>query len=299
MHALVREKHMACAWQMKCFPQPDRDLAAAEALMKKAFEVVTAIETKLTEFAASPFNRINDQAGITPVAVDEEIWGIVQRAITFGRRTNGVFNIAFATVMRSKTPDDPALKKLADFRNIELDEAARTIFLPDRRMRISLGGIGKGYAVDQAFGFLRKNGLVNFMVNGSGDLRVHSLPNAPRPWRMGIQNPFDPQKQIGMVMMRQNALASSGNYLKKGHILSDRQEVMAATVQGETCEFCDMWGTFLMCLPLDEALNELDREKLFGILVDKNARVHLSKAAKADRRDTTDGAGALPSAAAS
>jgi|GEM_PF-3237008 len=194
MHALVREKHMACAWQMKCFPQPDRDLASAEALMKKAFEVVSAIENRLTEFASSPFNRINDQAGIAPVAVDEEIWEIVQRALAFGRRTNGVFNIAFATVLRSGTPDDPALKELADFRNIELDETARTIFLPDR------------------------------------------------------------------------------------------QEVMAATVQGETFEFCDMWGTFLMCLPLKDALNELDRENLFGILVDSSARVHLSNAANADKQ---------------
>ncbi|MFZ5563014.1 MAG: FAD:protein FMN transferase [Thermodesulfobacteriota bacterium] len=288
MHVLIREKHMACAWQMKCFPQPDRSLDAAETLMRDAFKIVAAVEDKLTEFRASPFNRINEQAGISPVAVDEEIWSVVQRAVAFGHRTGGVFNIAFATILRSKTPDDPGLRDLADFRKIEFNEADRTIFLPDRRMRVSLGGIGKGYAVDKAFAFLRQNGLVNFMVNGSGDLRVHSLPDAPRPWRMGIQNPFEPQKQIGMVHMRNNALASSGNYIKRGHILSNAHEIMAATVQGDTCEFCDMWGTYLMCLPLATALSELDRENLFGILVDNQAGVHLSRTARAGRSEKTE-----------
>lgn len=280
MHVLIREKHMACAWQMKCFSQADRGMEAAETLMRKAFEGVAAVENKLTEFRPSPFNRINEQAGIAPVAVDQEIWAIVQRAIAFGLRTRGLFNIAFATILRSKTPDDPGLRELADFRRIELNEADKTIFLPDRRMRISLGGIGKGYAVDRAFSFLRENGLVNFMVNGSGDLRVHSQPDAPRPWRMGIQNPFEPQKQIGMVHMRNNALASSGNYIKKGHILSSTHEIMGATVQGDTCEFCDVWGTYLMCLSVQEALSELDRERLFGLLVDSHAALHFSTAAR-------------------
>ena len=175
---------------------------------------------------------------------------------------------------------------------VEIDKKKKTIFLPFKDQRIGIGGIGKGYAVDRAFNFLKDKGFVNFSVNGSGDMRVHSEPNAPRPWRIGIRNPLakDASQSAGIVQLSNGSVSTSGSYIQfKGkdssnhHIINNYKEKsrhpISCTIVGQSCMETDVWATIAMTQEIDDSLTLLNKEKLYGILIDKEGQSYLTNTA--------------------
>ena len=84
---------------------------------------------------------------------------------------------------------------LVDYSAVEVDQAAGTVFLKRKGMRIHLGGIGKGYAVDHAVKILRDRGFHHFMIQAGGDLYVGGLQHG-KPWRLGIADPRNPDAEL-------------------------------------------------------------------------------------------------------
>jgi thiamine biosynthesis lipoprotein len=259
-----------------------------------ASKEIARIENLMTDFKPSPFQSINQKAGLAPVTVNHELFSLIKKSISFSQKTNGRFDISYASIGHliryKKYADIPNAKKWIDYRLIELDEVNQTVFLPSPQMKIGLGGIGKGYAVDCAFHLLRNLGMDNFYVNGSGDIRVSSHHDAPRKWRFGIQNPFGPPNSCaGFVFINQGGLATSGsykNFQKIGnqtihHILqsdgTNKNSFASVTIQGAETLICDIFATACMNMDLAEALDFLDREKLTAILIDLQGQVHLTK----------------------
>jgi thiamine biosynthesis lipoprotein len=79
-------------------------------------------------------------------------------------------------------------------------------------MRIHLGGIGKGYAVDRAVALMRGYGIRDFMVQFGGDLYVSGQPG-DGPWRLGINDPRGlPDDSFAMIELRDATLSTSGDY---------------------------------------------------------------------------------------
>jgi len=270
-----------------------------EKLMDLAFGEIARIEDLLTDFRDSPLNRINDGAGLAPVAVDREIFDLVQLSLRTSRDSDGAFDISYASVgrlwrtamTRGIPPTDDEIrraKEFVNFRNIQIDETHRTVFLPHRHMKIGLGGIGKGYAVDRAFQMLRNHGLENFVVNGAGDIHVHSSQSAPRPWRIGIRNPFaDRDIAMGYLEIRNGAVATSGDYerffrhqgKKYHHVIDGRtgeitELVSSATILSNSTTSADICATTAMALGPVEGLNFLNRRRgLSGFLVTREGHV--------------------------
>ena len=161
-------------------------------------------------------------------------------------------------------------------------------------MKIGLGGIGKGYAVDRVFDLLKSKGLYNFYVNGSGDIRVHSHVMAERPWKIGIRNPFskDMTKSIGIIQLREGSIASSGGYIHKidnkkftdHHILNPKkgfseENLIAVTVIDKEMVAADTTATILMNLSSHEAVAYLNQYKLMGFVIDSSGKTSLSNKA--------------------
>ena len=297
-------KAMGGEFRLMCFPQNYLSREDVRCLFVQAQKETERIEDKFTEFRESPFNEINDQAGVSPVAVDDEIWDVIQKSLSLSRESNGLFDISHACIghlwrkQRQKgkilsMEERENLRKFIDYKKIHLDEKKRTVFLPHKKMRIGLGGVGKGYAIDKIFDLLEHHGLYNFYVNGSGDIRVHSHGNAPRPWRIGIKNPFSPDKSIGILHLSNGSVASSGGYIKKNHfnhtfvdhhILDpsrggSRSDLLAATVIAKDAVTSDTTATILMNLSAHQATKYLDDMDLMGFVVDESGKVHLSSKA--------------------
>lgn len=276
-------------------------------LIEEGLEKLSELENRLTDFKDSPFNQINTFAGKRAVAVDAETFQLIEKAQNFSRESGGVFDISYATVgalwreaRRSGVLPDPQViaerKKLINFQSIELNSVNLTVYLPDERMRIGLGGIGKGYAVDKLYQFLLEQGLVNFLVDGSGDVRVHSTIDAPRPWRLGIKNPFaeGQDKKIGYVALANGALATSGDYInyvrredldRKFHHVIDpltgepSHGIVSSTILAPTALEADLNATTVMIMEVTKALEWLKLKQLAGFLVKADGTVLMSQKA--------------------
>jgi len=301
----LTERHMGGQFVFQAFLKNSHDRKFVGEIAKCGLEEVSRIEALLTDFKDSPFNEINYFAGKRPVRVCDEIFELIKYSKVISDKTEGAFDLSFASVghywrecqKKNKAPDEKKIKELAtyiNYKNIELNENDKTVFLPHFKMRIGTGGIGKGYAVDRAFLEMKEKGLENFSFNGSGDIRVHSSEHAPRPWKIGIRNPFanDSTQSCGMLQVANGAVATSGvynNFIKKlgkenHHILNPKNGranvgVVSASVLADSSIEGDISATVVMIKGLKEGMKYLNSQNLYALIIDMHGQVHLSEKA--------------------
>jgi FAD:protein FMN transferase len=101
---------------------------------------------------------------------------------------------------------------LIDYKALTLDESRGTAFLARRGMRVNLGGIGKGYAVDRGVAILRRRGFHDFMIQAGGDMYLAGRHDG-HPWRIGIQDPRGPEgRAFARVDLTDSTFSTSGDY---------------------------------------------------------------------------------------
>lgn len=292
---------MGGEFQFLSFPQSHLSQDEVFALFDEAYLEVKRIEEKFTDFKESYFNRINKEAGKLRVEVDDETMKLLKKSHEISILSNGLFDISFASIghnWRRKKEQGQALDqefiksylKYVNYELIEFNDKNQTVFLPYAEMKIGLGGIGKGYAVDRIYDFFIKKGLYNFYINGSGDIRVHALPSAPRAWRIGIRNPLssDPKKAVGVIQLYNGAIASSGGYIHNvngdrfnNHIIHPKtgmsaREIIGSSVMADDAITADTTATILMNCSRKEAVEYMNDHHLFGVVFCKEGRSHLS-----------------------
>ena len=292
---------MGGEFQFLCFPQNYFSKEDVYKIFDEAYDEVKRIEVKFTDFKPSLFNEINKFAGIRPVSVDDETMFLIKESIEVSDRSQGTFDISFASVghlWRAYKAENKVLAqetinqylKFIDYKLIQIDEIKKTVYLPHSQMKIGLGGIGKGYSVDQVFNYFIKKGLYNFYINGAGDIRVHSRADAPRKWRIGIRNPLseDASKSVGIIQMAEGAIASSGGYIHNvngdkfnHHIINPKtglsnREVIASTVIADNAITADVTATILMNMGKIKAIEYLNEQNLSGLVFCSEGRSYLS-----------------------
>jgi thiamine biosynthesis lipoprotein len=178
-------------------------------------------------------SRINAEAGLAPVKVTAETIAVLRTARQVGEWTGGKFDVTFGALsglwkfdhdQDNQIPRPAAVHARlpdVDFQAIELNLERGTVFLPREGMRIHLGGIGKGYAVDRAAAILRADGVTDFLIQAGGDLFA-SGERGDRPWRAGIRDPRGPVDRIFAAMnVRDETFSTSGDYeryfIRDGH----------------------------------------------------------------------------------
>jgi thiamine biosynthesis lipoprotein len=197
--------------------------------------------------------RLNRMAASAPVAVHAWTYQVLETAAEVHRRSGGSFDIAVAPVLQalgllpSGQGDASARATRAGAEAIELMEEKRVRFR-EPSVRIDLGGIAKGFAVDCAVDVLRRQGMPCGLVNAGGDLAAFG----PQPRTIHIRDPRSPDRLICTVDVMNEALASSGGRLdpmrttKPGQpaVIAPRtgapaHAVHGATVRASTCMIAD------------------------------------------------------------
>jgi thiamine biosynthesis lipoprotein len=266
---------------------------------------IRRIEKLLTTFSDdSQTSRINQNAGIAPVAVDREVFDLIERSIAISKITQGAFDITYGSIdkslwnfdkgMTSLPTKEEALKRvhLINYNNIILDKANATVFLKEKGMRLGFGGIGKGYAAEMAKALLVKEGVKSGIINASGDLTAWGIQANGKPWRIGISNPDRPQDIFSYLDISGKAVATSGNYekyvmiggKKYSHTIDPKtglpiSGIKSVTVISGNAEFADAMATPIAVMGINAGLYLIDQiPDLHCIIIDDNNTIYTSKA---------------------
>ena len=223
---------------------------AARAAMADAFAVVAEVQRRMSwHDPASVLSRINREAAERAVEVDDWTFAVLSAAAEMHRVSAGVFDVTIAPHLEALgfLPATGALRGAASFTDVEL-RPDRTVRFRRPCMRIDLGGIAKGFAVDQAVAALQRSGVPRGLVNAGGDLRAFGDGGFP----VAIRHPDDPRATLTTVALKNAALATSAHYYADrlvpgctaGPIIDPQsgaqaRRIRTATVRAETAMLAD------------------------------------------------------------
>ncbi len=254
----------------------------------------------------SDVQRVNAAAGEHPVPVAPEVREVLHVAHEASELTEGKFDITFgalADVWKFDQDQDGSIpgpaeiaKRLPfiDYRKVEVDDAAGTAYIARKGMRIHLGGIGKGYAVDHAVAILHNHGLNDFIIQAGGDMYAGGV-KGDRPWRLGIRDPRGPaDRSFAAIDLSNGTFSTSGDYerafVKDGrryhHIIDPAtgqpaQGVRSVTLVTARAVFADALAKGVFILGAEKGLALIERlPDVEGVIVSDRNKVLVSSGLK-------------------
>ncbi|MCD9576743.1 FAD:protein FMN transferase [Flavobacterium soyae] len=280
-----------------------KDSLTAEQNINEVITEITRIENLISDWKPdSQVSQVNQNAGVKPIKVDREVFELTQRAIKFSEITNGSFDVSFAAMDRiwkfdgsmTEMPSAEAIKKSVEkvgYKNIILDSVESTIFLKLKGMKIGFGALGEGYATDKCRAIMIAKGIQAGIINGSGDMSIWGKQPNGQPWKIGITNPFKPEKVLAVVPLNQGAVTTSGSYEKfvvfngkrYSHIINPATGYPATglcsvTVFGPDAETANGLSTSMMVLGQTEGLLLLQKFPNYScVMITDNGKVIKSR----------------------
>lgn len=282
------------------------DEAAIKPKLEKALAEIQRLEGLMTTWREdSELSRVNQNAGDKAMPVGPETLAVILKSQWISAQSSGVFDISFDAMHglwkfdEDRTDNIPPKaeiekrRKLIDYRQIEVDEAASTVFLKKKGMRINLGGIAKGYAVDAASEVLRREGLTSFFVQAGGDLYVAGTKPGGAPYRVGVRDPRGAHENdfFAMVEVQDHAFSTAGDYersfVKDGkryhHIIDPRTGYPATasrsvTVWAKSALVADAVDDAVFILGVKKGMALVESiEDCGAVVVDAENKVHVSR----------------------
>jgi thiamine biosynthesis lipoprotein len=270
------------------------DLAIAE---------VKRIENLISDWIpTTQISKVNQNAGIAPVKVDQEVFDLVERATKMSKLTSGAFDISYASMDKiwkfdgsmKEMPSPEAIKKSVErvgFENIILNSKDTTIFLKNKGMKLGLGGIGQGYIADKIKALLQEKGCSSGLVNVSGDINTWGKQPNGQFWTVGIINPLNKNKVFATFPLDDSAVETSGSYEKYvsfngkrySHIIDPRTGypatgIISVSVFAKQTELADALATGIFVLGIEVGLDLINQlNGIECIIVDENGTIHVSK----------------------
>jgi thiamine biosynthesis lipoprotein len=252
-------------------------LAAAEA----AFDEIDRLESQLTVYRDdSEVSRLNRLAAAEPVPVEENLFGLLALAARITEATDGAFDVTAGPLIKAwgffrrqhRLPpahERAALLRQVGMRHVVLEAERRAVRYLRPGVEINLGSIGKGYALDRAARVLaEEKGLRAALLHG-GHSSVYALgkqPGSDRGWPVGIRHPWDPERRLAVVRLRDRALGTSAATFqhleyggrKLGHIIDPRsgwpaEGMASASVVAPSAAEADALATAFFILGVDRA----------------------------------------------
>ena len=276
------------------------DSTTAELALKGAEQEMWRIHNKLSPYIeASELSQLNLNAHAKPFEVSSELANLINKSLFYSRISNGAFDITFASLghlfdyrngVQPSEEQVAELTKSINYRLIEFDESSREVRLLTPDLRIDLGGIAKGYAVDQVIKTLTEHGIKHAAVSAGGDSRVLG-DKLGEPWIIGIKNPRSEETAI-RIPLEDFAISTSGDYERffidpdtgerVHHILNpstgnSAKGLSSVSVIGPSGFDTDPLSTTLFVLGKDKGLALIEEFDDFdAVIIDLNGKVHFS-----------------------
>ena len=280
-----------------------QDSAQAKEYIDLAVDEISRIERLISSWDPhSQTSDINRMAGIEAVQVDAELYGLIERALSISKLTDGAFDISYASIDRiwkfdgsmQSTPSETEIKASIDkvgYQNIILDKEKGTVFLAKEGMKIGFGAIGKGYAADKAKALLISKGVASGIINASGDMNTWGKQPNGEEWKVAITNPMNKNKVFALLPIFNAAVVTSGNYekyvefngIRYTHIIDPRTGypatgIISVTVFAPKAELADALATSVFVMGIEAGLDRINQlPQIECIIIDNKGNITKSK----------------------
>ncbi len=266
----------------------------------RSLDIIDDLELQMTVYRDdSEVSRLNARAHLEPVAVEPKLLRLLEQAVAISRETGGAYDVtsgalseAWGFVRGPKRVPEPevlaAARERTGWHHLRLDPEQGTIAFDREGVRINLGSIGKGYAIDRVADLIRAypwptSGLVH-----GGRSSVSAIGSPPgRPggrWEITLYNPFQPEAPLGTFFLRNRALGTSGAAFQSfvaegrayGHILDPRTGEPAdgpasVTVLAPSAAIADALSTaFYLLGPIESAAYIEAHPGIGAVFVERN-----------------------------
>jgi thiamine biosynthesis lipoprotein len=192
-------------------------------LASNAFERIAEIDAITSDYLeTSELMSVCKTAIYRKIMVSEDLFRVLEKSQDMAERSEGAFDITIGPVVRlwrrarrvGELPDPLRLAQAMDligYRKLHLDRASRGVTLDRTGMLLDLGGIAKGYAVDEAMSVLKRKGVTRALIAGGGDILVSGAPPGSQGWVIGIA-PLNGTGQCARyLLLRDRAVSTSGD----------------------------------------------------------------------------------------
>jgi len=277
----------------------DDDELQGRVLIQSVMDEMRRIDELMSTYKPdSELSRVNAGASDSPVTVSTELVKLIGLALNYSVITHGAFDITYASAGQYydyRTGRKPDSKQLAEalpaisYQHVRLDAAHSSVHFLQKGVRIDLGGIAKGYAVDRCIALLQAAGVNNALVSAGGDTRVIGR-HWDHPWVIGIRNPRVHDAIVTKIPLEDAAISTSGDYeryfekdgIRYHHILNpvtgkSPHEIHSSSIIGGNATDTDALSTSVFVMGVEKGLaliNSLPDTE--AIIIDNQGRMHYS-----------------------
>jgi FAD:protein FMN transferase len=262
----------------------------------RALDLIDSLETQLTVYRDdSEVSRLNARAHLGFTTVEPHLFRLLQTAVELSRRTQSAYDItsgalseAWGFVRGPKRVPEPAV--LADarartgWRHLQFAEHESAIRFDIPGVRINLGSIGKGYAIDRAVEVIRNYWWPTSAIVHGGQSSLYAIGSPPGRfggrWEVSLRNPANPEVPLGVIRLRNRALGTSGAAFQQfvddgrvyGHIIDPRTGEPApgpasVTVLAPTAAVADALSTAFYLMSRDAIQKYVAEEPRIGVIL--------------------------------
>ncbi len=230
---------------------------------------------------------VNEKASREPVAVDEIILDLLEDCKSYYKETDGRFNFAMGSVLalwhkaredglndplNAYLPDKTALAEAGRHMNpddVIIDRESSTVFFKDEKLKIDVGGIAKGWAVERAC----KNAPRGLLISVGGNVYATGPKDENgSPWAVGIRSPESENDYLHILNVTGGSVVTSGSY-QRAYVFDDK--IYHHIIDPETLYPSENWSSVsIVCN--DSGLSDVLSTALFVMDIEEGQRL-LSK----------------------
>ena len=227
----------------------------------QAYKFMKGLEEKLSDYIeGSEVSKINQKAGVEPVEVSADTLEVIKKSLWLSELTEGAFDITVGAITirarRLREISEDEARNLVNYKKVRVEGSS--VFLEEKGMAIDLGGIGKGFAIQKAYEFIKTD---EGFIAIAGDLRVWGHKRL-----LGVYNPINRKILAQGYNKRDLCLSTSGNY-RREHIIGKGGKLLQITVAYEDCTLADGLSTALFAMDDKKRWDFIEKHPQFGYLL--------------------------------
>ncbi|MBI3099428.1 MAG: FAD:protein FMN transferase [Planctomycetes bacterium] len=261
-------------------------------LLEAGFREAERWDALLSDYRAeTPIGELNRDGATREVTLPAEVFAVLARSFDISGRSGGAFDITVGPLVdvwrrasdRGSRPGDGELREARERigpGHVHLNGLSRSARFDRPGVRIDLGGIGKGVALNEVVRLLREGGVTSGVIDFGGQWAGVGLPPGGGDWPVLVQDPVADGEARAWLAVRGGSVSTTSNAeraieiagVRYGHVIDPRsgfpaEGCLSVTVADFDAARADAWSTALFVLGPDEGMRVADRERLAALFV--------------------------------